>query len=476
MQQGTTIGQVEQLLGSNTISGAIFTQIKLRALNLTAIGIILLWVLSPLGSQAVLRVVYTDRVSLASTIPMKVIGSFTPYQFLNGDGFAQASVTLIPSLTALILAGQLLSSRNQDLWSNIRVPRIDSLANHDDYSWKSLVNRTDIVYASLVGLPVAPLLSVRNQTFTITNTSYTDLQCSTPIVQKYVNFTSDAPSPGGKTDCKWASVERIQFSLAFSQACSDQPAAKGEVMGARDARQLVWQSSVLQGNQVIYANCKLSTVYVDLKMTCQMGVCVPISIRRTQQITNNGNWTTMDFIPNFYFGDFTKIWESIFPNAGIAGTVSPIPGYISDPKNPLKSSGNLQGLSKNTFELRRMQILNSVLMLGFEQAYVVGLNTTEAAQRNFSLASINGTLTTTAQVIRCNRAWLALLAISSIVVGLLALGSAGLRLIIRIPDVLCSVSLAMLDNKALRGSTTWDADQRARDGRPNDSTWRCCSR
>lgn len=64
LQKGTTIGRVEQLVGSHTLVGSLVTQIELRTFNLIAMSIVALWALSPVGSQASLRIAYIKSVPI----------------------------------------------------------------------------------------------------------------------------------------------------------------------------------------------------------------------------------------------------------------------------------------------------------------------------------------------------------------------------------------------------------------------------
>lgn len=72
-----TIGLVQQFLGSQTISGAFLTQIRLRARNAFAIFTVLLWCLSPLGSQASLRVISVVDTYSISQMHLATMNTFT---------------------------------------------------------------------------------------------------------------------------------------------------------------------------------------------------------------------------------------------------------------------------------------------------------------------------------------------------------------------------------------------------------------
>lgn len=67
-KHGATLGMVELCLGSQTLSRAFTTQTRIRAFSLASAAILCLWALSPLGSQASLRVIsMIPSLSSAST-------------------------------------------------------------------------------------------------------------------------------------------------------------------------------------------------------------------------------------------------------------------------------------------------------------------------------------------------------------------------------------------------------------------------
>jgi len=58
-EQGGTLCELEQLVGSKIIWSTINIQYQTRGLNFLGIGLLFLWSMSPLGGQAVLRILGT---------------------------------------------------------------------------------------------------------------------------------------------------------------------------------------------------------------------------------------------------------------------------------------------------------------------------------------------------------------------------------------------------------------------------------
>lgn len=113
--RGATIGFLQQCLGSQTISSAFLTQIRLRALNVFAVFTIILWCLSPLGSQASLRVISIVSSYLFTTISLATIDTFKEYQYTYTDDAGYTKITVANPVIVSIVLSTLLKSRNQDL-------------------------------------------------------------------------------------------------------------------------------------------------------------------------------------------------------------------------------------------------------------------------------------------------------------------------------------------------------------------------
>ncbi|RFU26789.1 hypothetical protein B7463_g9553, partial [Scytalidium lignicola] len=468
MQQGATLGLVEQLLGSNSISGVLFTQARMLAFNITAILLIILWCLSPLGSQASLRVVSVVPSYLKSNTTLTALNTFSEYEYGNADGLAEGMTIIIPPFIASLMSGSLLQSRNQDLWGNLRLPSIERLADGENTDWVNITDPINVEYSSLVGVPVTTRPSAGNTTFEFSG-SYLNLTCGV-LEQRssFTNFSSPAiPSPGGKTDCTWFSVTASgnTFQIAMSLPCGIVQISNSS---SRDARKLIWESNdETDGNDYTHAECELYTTYVDVNMLCTSNTCSPSSVRRSLQPPQDRNWTVFDFGGGHLDGiGFLQLFSKTFPSAEAAGTNNPQVVYLLDPVNTIGGPDSLAAytVGKTTFEQRLAQMLNAMLVLGIRPTQVVGsFNASLAASLEETTMQILATTSVEQDIIHCNRAWLGVLIVSSFTLFLIAFAAGILRLITLVPDMLGTMSLAMLDNKTqtLTGNSTWSWNERA---------------
>ncbi|KAH8173876.1 hypothetical protein LIA77_05295 [Sarocladium implicatum] len=188
LEKGSTVGSLEQLLGSRTFGGTILTQVHLRGVNALGIGLIIFWSFSPLGAQSLLRILSTEwapiskansvvyqntemtqGLSLVPTPDLIAAGGGQPM-----EGEYQAIFQYLGRrLSALILAPESLQSNYVDLWGNFKVPFLEE---DDNDGWQETTSTPEReTWTSLAGLPLANLLH-GNSTFSV-ETSYLDVRC-----------------------------------------------------------------------------------------------------------------------------------------------------------------------------------------------------------------------------------------------------------------------------------------------------------
>ncbi|KKA24995.1 hypothetical protein T310_0976 [Rasamsonia emersonii CBS 393.64] len=379
IQRGATVKFVEQLMGSYSISGAVFTQLFLHAFDLVGLAIVLIWVLSPLGSQASLRVISPDTVYLTNNTALTAIDTFSRYPDAGVDSIDWSYIPLRAIFSAGLMSVKLLQTRNQDIWGNIRIPYLGHDAVMSD-DWTVFANTSNVTYSSLVGVPIFTIPQEGNTTFTM-STSYLDPSCSVfdlrPALDNatndgFTNYSSpDAPRPPGRTDCSWDTASGYLVSVAGSRPC--QTLVFNSTTG-RDARVLVLES-------------------------------------------------LMDYVPQ----------------------------YISHMECQLFTTRT------GVFELRLAQLLNTQFLSALSPNNTIGFFEPADQYSNWRMVNVTAQTTTSRSVVRCNHAWLAALIIASAACFVAAVAGAAARLATLVPDVLGTLSLAMLDNRcgdiAVGGST-----------------------
>jgi hypothetical protein len=179
LERGSSIGLLEQLIGSRTVSGSLITQLRLWPFGFVGLGLLLLWSLSPLGSQASLWILSTGSKPITSTTN---ITHFNTRQssYSGSDQFEDSWFIGFATLfSASLLSPAAVKTGPADLWGNVKIPYFSSLANisEDSDGWREIPSTNFApAYSSLFGIPLSDL-PTGNTTFNIEST-YLKLTCS----------------------------------------------------------------------------------------------------------------------------------------------------------------------------------------------------------------------------------------------------------------------------------------------------------
>ncbi|KAI0196906.1 hypothetical protein F4808DRAFT_439220 [Astrocystis sublimbata] len=474
-RQGATIGLVEQFMGSQTIARAFTTQIQLRTLNFLGLFIVLLWSLSPIGSQASLRVISVEPNLSSFRSTLKSMNTFADYSYGNAEGIAEAETIVAGPVIASLLAGNILGTRNQDLWGNIRMPRIEDLNETHSPGWLNVPESDKVTYSSLVGIPVNMIPEAGNTSFVLPG-SYLSLSCPHFGSRQvgYTNYSSpDIPSPGNG-DYGWESSRTGQYQLSMSVPLREFTGSL--VAETRNARKLIWESRLDDLTTISRIECDMTTTYVESNVICTGGsggssgsssgsICGVSAIRYNETAIGR-NWTTFDAAFPFDPQSVLMLITQLFPYSELSGGVEPVISYINNPLMPLGNFGDMQiNVDRSKFESRLAQILNAVLYLGINPLAFAGAFNSSDTQQQEEMIDVDGTTVVSSDVIRCNEAWFAVLVLVSLVIFVCALAGAILRLMTIAPDVLGSLSVAFLYNRldGLAGSSTWSSSEWARE-------------
>ncbi|CAG7563667.1 unnamed protein product [Fusarium equiseti] len=182
LEKGATLNLLEQLIGSRTVGSTLVTQISLGRFNFLGVALLILWSLSPLGSQSALRMLRTrlEPIHANSSVlyyNTDAPSAFRSASFISGGAIDQARSTqafVQTMYSALVLSPPSAKSNAMDLWGNVKIPKLE--AGSDDKGWKNVSwNSEPDSYSSLIGLPITNVTQ-GNTTFSL-ESSYIDLDC-----------------------------------------------------------------------------------------------------------------------------------------------------------------------------------------------------------------------------------------------------------------------------------------------------------
>lgn len=183
LEQGVTLGTLEQLTGSQTVGSTVLTHVKLCVMNPLAAGLLFIWIFSPLGGQSLLRILGSrlEPVVQNSTVvhfdsdAASILAQLRP---IGGPefGIIDDEIRYLGNwYSALLLAPPMSKTDSMDLWGNVKIPFLSDGKDRDDWSPVSWSPDPEY-FSSLAGYPIANV-SMGNSTFTM-QTSYLQLDCS----------------------------------------------------------------------------------------------------------------------------------------------------------------------------------------------------------------------------------------------------------------------------------------------------------
>ena len=183
-------------MGSRTFGGTISTQFRMRSANLVAIGLIFLWLMSPLGSQAILRVLTTTTKPTTSSENITYVNTRQP-SFSGYSSFYDTWYSGFASLfSAALFESREVKDGTRDLWGNVKIPLFSSLSNipEDSEGWIQVPQNTNTtIYSSLFGIPVSAI-PAGNISFNLEST-YVELTCQN-ITSSVARNGSEFIDPG----------------------------------------------------------------------------------------------------------------------------------------------------------------------------------------------------------------------------------------------------------------------------------------
>lgn len=282
---------MERLVGSQSVYSAIERQIGLRSLDKLGIFLILIWLLSPLGGQASLRILSTE--------PRTVIFNSTA-QYFPVEGYTSSligvanSVTVSWPLYAPLYMTSLHGSRthinsSMDQWEGIKIPDITSSANMTEDNWRHFGEVVNVTYSSLLGIPVAGVPRSGNSSFDMVshywsvdcdefnstttwwNTSGVQIPGSAPY-DNFLSFRMDMP-PLRPTD-DWRQPMKFTYTSLRDDVIDNEQA------------------------NVSMADCSAKIVFVQSRVECTGRDCRVAAMRYVDHPNQP--------FPNFMFFQITK--------------------------------------------------------------------------------------------------------------------------------------------------------------------------
>ncbi|KAH8596751.1 hypothetical protein B0O99DRAFT_619841 [Bisporella sp. PMI_857] len=406
LEQGSSLGLLEQLMGSRTVASSITTQVHLRKFNLIGLGLIVLWSLSPIGSQAVLYILEAPLSPVISEVNVSYINTrqqsyAAPDGIFKGTWFSGFTMLFGSSL----LAPTAVKASSMDLWGNVKIPYYSSVINTtakpDENGWIQIEASANLSYSSLFGVPLSGI-GFGNTTVTI-ESSYLQLNCteqshtnsnhpvdaqgrpvpfnittkSTLISATGPFLSNDSVNPASAFALGYQGVDAVALAKpsdssglvwTYPQSCPD---CLGEDLTTPEPGVLLYQEFDSQDNAT-NVFCTPFQVYVESSVTCEKDddtqVC-KVTAQRLSRLPHNPTSITYLSFREVVFGV-----SALVPNLSPLADNNPAQRYLYDPFSTdsiiAGASSNLLGdqtplalenISLSDFGERLGQILNTFI-------------------------------------------------------------------------------------------------------------------
>lgn len=498
LERGETLGVLDLLASSTTVTSVLLSQLALRSLNFLGCLLAILWLLSPLGSQAALRVMTFDP--LQSTHPVSV-------HYMSPDSsyarWQTADIGSLLSATTGIYEAAILSPANtkhspRDLWNNVKIPMIESISNDASTGWID-VPSDGVSYSSLIGLPVYGLSTDASTSFTI-QVSYWYLDC--PILTHGEPFPgfNNISRPGGsnprtgatvidKNGWHGASGDSSALLSNTSTVSFETPCHRNPHTENLKPRTFVYNSfpasivSSIVTETYAGSYCQITTSYIDVEVECNGINCAASKIRKSPSADASESWTFLDDEQCmnwvFFSGWFV---QSIDARSSSTGTA--VQGYLSNPDAPTSAQAyvsvpttatkQLWDVDRRAYANRLGQLLNSFWLASVGPEAILNGLTPSDSGTNATANAATGTITSKisqgqmsheTNSINCHDGWLAALLITSGVLIIASLIPPLLRFWLRGPELSLNVSNITRDNPNVAApveGTTLDSSDRSR--------------
>jgi len=401
LEKGTTMGKLEQLLGSRTFGATILTLFEHRASSLLAVMLVVIWAFSPFGTQSLLRMLAT-RAAYGS--------SMTEVAYFDTDGQSMAPSLVLPQFnlpmyldrsrdsvesivgtmySANLMAPDATKLGSMDLWGNVKIP---FLTNKEE-SWQTTELSSDDdgrhYYSSLAGLPIRGL-ERGNTSFTL-ESSYTHFECEDMTefetqedMFKIVSWQSGLPNGswyGHASENN--SIQTVTWSFGVDRLVDEQwyeierdhpmldqqyrPAFLQNETGidAGTAR-LLFQTRRHRLRSASWTTCDIGMKYVESRVSCSLSKailqpnCTVIEQRPSKKQHASEMVNPLSFSPVLTpFSKYFPMGIGVNVDADTDAALH----YLTDPgMRTLSNETTLVNVSKEDFGIRFSQLFNTYMI------------------------------------------------------------------------------------------------------------------
>lgn len=390
LESGASVGAIESLLGARTVFGAATLPLRFRFLHPLMLLMAVLWILSPLGGQAALRVIGITSQESTRNTTFNYLDTYKSIAF-TGRGQSTWRSAIVSSFNAALGSPMASKMAGQDIYENLKIPMIEPLMamkppGHD--GWYDIVAEQDVSYSSLTGLPVVDSLpSEGKSTFTL-DSWYAYTNCSLARKPLWPPDMWD-PIPGHEVIWNNLTLTFI-FKNDTSTIKDGQPVPFTIYSGETNATCTLTQTRV-------------STIFGCSGTTCN-ATAIRLAIDPRPALMGSLGYNFEESI------ELLQMASNIGYRASDDWYASPIEQYFVDPAYPFTAQDSANGktelfnMDNELFSMRFTQLFNTLWIPFVAPSLVVGrpAEDTDIVRNLTQMALSYGTIMTEQKVIVCH--------------------------------------------------------------------------
>jgi hypothetical protein len=348
LETGQRIAVLDTLAGSTSLTSTVVSQFHLRRVSYVGLGLVVIWLLSPVGGQSSFRqITFGPRHDFENTTYLYVAPG--PQMWVHDGGTTESNLNSI--FTATLLSSATQEGSPRDPWGHIKVPRVqhyEQMSPADDQGWYKTENGTEDTYSSLIGIPLSGIDSTDFIEYTATiEAMYFHLDCDTYSIPDGFQFEYNY-------DQSWLG------NLSWNENTTERA-----MMHENDLEPFAFTRT---WNDFDALNCTIETTYVEVAVSCPTyRTCSVPRMRRSHLEHPPLAYTLLGL--NYRLNG--TMWEQTISSSSQLFAR----GYLNDPKNPKSDFGQSFQAPTNTSATRLGQMLNTYwAAMNGKNAFTIGAN------------------------------------------------------------------------------------------------------
>ncbi|SPO06964.1 uncharacterized protein DNG_09658 [Cephalotrichum gorgonifer] len=466
--RGVTLGALEQIHGSQSFAGTLERALSLRTHVAIALASVAVWAMSPLGGQSSSRLLYIGpHIDHSDAAVYFAHPSYGKSQAVGPSGLSAYRPLIYGLYSASLMTRTEMQRAPTDLWRRPKIPMWagDGSLATDEAGWQVIDHDALLEgrhgYSSMLGIGIEGLEannSISVYDFPI-ETSYIDMDCKAVTLSVAHDDTGKYTLP---IELNLTQLVSSSFRSSF-KAVVDLPRAASSPLGFDDPPAIFYASRQYNDNTdesgIAIFNCTTRPVVMETSIRCgPLPATDCIAVR--QRLVRPDDSPRDLWPPNlddFYLRILLAEWPLAAGDVDYLEDASPTDNYLAGDDNifQLQTIRSWEDVDMGVFSRRFTTVFNTLWQATLDplSATMTTYTSTpgggEAPDSPMSRPVRNETqavVSTTYDVYRADRTWIAILLLTTLILQVIALASLALDVCIRGPDLIGYASSLTRDN------------------------------